>query len=372
MTQSPFDKVNHYKVIAMKITLEEFLREVFKSKRLLIISLLISLTLGLSYTFLNKRSFEVTIKLIPRSSDSGGLDMSGLGGLASLAGINVGSSQKSDDIPAAIYPEILSSTPYLLEVMKLDVLTEAGTSKSFNQFYFEDYKTLPLNKIKKYTIDLPSILLNSSNDQPSPIYPKDSLSFTPKEYEVIQYLRSKLSLNVSKQDGIVSLSFDSFDPFVSRDLADNAMNSLKARIKEYKLEKIKSEMNFLDSLNDVKRWQYENAQETLAKFKDENSNLTTSRSRIEEDRLEKEFDLAYELLSEVSKEFERVKISSKKIEPSFMILQPSVLPLEQVGSGRIMTIILISFASLIFVLILITVKLVVKKYIGFYKTGEAK
>ena len=345
----------------MKVTFDEFLNEVIIRRRAIIISLLGVFICSFMYILVKPSVFQVTVKLIPRVSESGGLNMSGLGGIASLAGINVGSNKVGDVIPPNIYPEILSSSPFSLEVMKLGIITKNGELKSFEEFYFHDIQELTINKIKKYTLGLPSLLTPSNDVQMASNDSQMLGSFDLSQYEVMEYLKSKLSLTVSKEDGIVSLSFSTIDPYVAKQLTENAIFVLKSRIKEYKLEKLNSELLFLDSLYQAKRLSYEKAQVSLADFRDRNANLSTSRSKIEEDRLEKEFNLEYDLLSEISKEYEGAKITYKKEEPSFMMLEPAFLPLEPTGSGRLLTLIMISTVGVIVILILIGVKLVLER-----------
>jgi hypothetical protein len=51
---------------------------------------------------------------------------SGLSGLASLAGINLSSMGGGSEIPPTLYPQIVSSVPYRMELMNSQVLNNSG------------------------------------------------------------------------------------------------------------------------------------------------------------------------------------------------------------------------------------------------------
>ena len=110
----------------ISINFGEIWRALLKYKFLIAITALLFAVLGALYSLTINNEYEATVKMVPESADSksGGGMAGGLGGLSSLAGlagINIGGATGVDAIQPAMYPNIVSSIPFLQELVNAKI-----------------------------------------------------------------------------------------------------------------------------------------------------------------------------------------------------------------------------------------------------------
>ena len=101
-----------------EIDLIPLFRKLWNERRKIIQWSLIGALLGLGIALVSPKEFVATSIMVPSGSDASSKlgSLSGLGGLAAMAGINLSTSSGSDLSPL-IYPKIVSSIPFILELM---------------------------------------------------------------------------------------------------------------------------------------------------------------------------------------------------------------------------------------------------------------
>lgn len=121
-------------------------RKVFKCwkerKRLFIKALSIAFILSCIWIFPQPRYYTTTITLAPESEmlSSGG----GLSSLASSFGFNIGNMTSSDAIYPTLYPDLMGSSNFIVDLFNIKVVNEDGDIKT-------DYYTY-LTKEQKVSI----------------------------------------------------------------------------------------------------------------------------------------------------------------------------------------------------------------------------
>ena len=100
-----------------------------------------------------------------------------------------------------------------------------------------------------------------------------------------------------------------------------------------------------------KRKEYESAQQKLAVFDDKNQNVVTSLAKTERQKLQYDYDLAYEVYKSLAQQLEEGKIKVKEETPVFTIIEPIVIPIQKSEPLRIfitITFMLIGFLGTVF------------------------
>ena len=80
----------------------------------------------------------------------------------------------------------------------------------------------------------------------------------------------------------------------------------------------------------------------IADYKDKNQNFSTEVAKIELKFLESEYDLAFEIYSELASNYESKKLQVKENTPVFTTLSPAVVPNEKSNLSKL-SILIISF-----------------------------
>ncbi|MDE5421898.1 hypothetical protein L3073_06735 [Ancylomarina sp. DW003] len=85
------------------------------------------------------------------------------------------------------------------------------------------------------------------------------------------------------------------------------------------------------------------AQNKLARFRDQNKNVSSAMAQTQIERLQSEFSMASSVYTELAKQLETQKIQVKEDTPVFTIIEPVVVPFERSKPKRAMILIIWTF-----------------------------
>ena len=128
--------------------------------RKIILKITVAFTfLGLFVAVFSENKFTASTTFVPLGQGSS-VGEGSLGSLASLAGINIGGAGNSEEISPELYPQIVGSIPFQLELLNTPLTIEGQTAPvSYSDYYENIYSPGLLSNIKKYTLGLPGVLI---------------------------------------------------------------------------------------------------------------------------------------------------------------------------------------------------------------------
>ncbi len=115
-----------------EIDLIALIKQLWVSKKLIIKSVIGFVALGVFVALFSPTIYTASSTFIPQSSSSSG--GSSLSGLASLAGINLGSNVAGSEIPPSIYPQIIQSVSFKRELLEATISVSNSSSQSLKDF----------------------------------------------------------------------------------------------------------------------------------------------------------------------------------------------------------------------------------------------
>ena len=333
-----------------EIDLIALIKRLWKKRMFVIYVTLAFMVLGLMIALFSKKEYTATTVFVPQTSRQG--VSSSMSSLASLAGINLGQVGGGESLSPAIYPQLLSNVDFIKELMYTPIKFEEWPEKVtlFDYYTNEDYnKPTFFGTVKKYTLGLPGVIIkaikgsnkeeadSAAADGPLPV-------FTEKEYACKQVLTNLVSITINDKDGYVELSASMPEPVAAAEVATAAFNLLEKYITEYKIEKAKATLDFVNDRFAEAKADFEEKQKELASFRDANRMLTTATSQIAQERLEREYELANTIYTELARQKTQVELQVKEDTPVLSVVQPVVVPFEKSKPKR--AIILIAFTFL--------------------------
>ena len=105
----------------MEIDLMEYARKLWAARKLLIKVAGLAIVVGIVIALTTPKQYTVSVTLAPESSKSGGGGLSGIASMLGVGGFNMGSD--ADALNVTLYPDIVSSTPFILDLMDTPVST---------------------------------------------------------------------------------------------------------------------------------------------------------------------------------------------------------------------------------------------------------
>ena len=309
----------------------------------------IFIVLGLVAAITMKRTYTVSTTMVPQMSSS---RSSSLASLASLAGMDLGMTQTSELSPL-VYPQIVESVPYRVELMHTPLHFEKADTAVSLLTYAKDYmKPGVMATIKKYTIGLPFLLLSKLSKPKDVVLPGDwsaegsneprPYTVTKDEEKMLKYLATAVNLAVDKKEGYLTLTVNGMEPVQTADLAIKAQELLQAEVTRFRTEKAEDELKYIqERYNEVKK-EAESYQASLAVLTDRSQSMTTSRARLERERLQTKYAVSSAVYSELAKQLETAKMKVKRDTPILTVVQPVTVPTKP-SNSRAKTLIIWTF-----------------------------
>ena len=91
-------------------------------------------------------------------------------------------------------------------------------------------------------------------------------------------------------------------------MTQKAKDLLQKTITEFKIEKATAQLQFIEERYNEKKKEFELVQEKLAAFRDRNKNVTSAIALTHEEQLQNEYQLAFNVYSELAQQLEQAQI----------------------------------------------------------------
>jgi uncharacterized protein involved in exopolysaccharide biosynthesis len=252
----------------------------------------------------------------------------------------------------------MSSTTFRKELMQTPIdFEKAGKSVSFFEYYTsEEYNKPGIGDyVVKYTIGLPFVILNAiRGEQPEPVYNISDegdgakIETTSKdEYNALKILSECVSLSLDDKKGYVTISTSMPEPLAAAQLAQATVSLLQKYITEFKIEKVQSNLDFVQERFDEAKRNFEDVQARRAKLRDANMNTTRYSARTEMERLDAEYTLAQGVYTSLAQQVEQAKISVKETAPILTVIKPVTVPYKKSKPQRAMILFAFTFLGVV-------------------------
>lgn len=278
--------------------------------------------------------------------------------LAAMAGLEVSMSSRSDAISPTVYPDVISSTPFLVKLSQSQVPV-AQKKKTLFDYLSEDVSSPLIIKVVSLpllVVDGIRSLLPSTGDDlaADTLSPMSAYRLTQKQEKILSALNKRISVAVDKKKRIITASVQMQDPVICAVVADSLVHCLNEYITQYRTQKAKQDYAFTAGLLADAKNNFYQAQARYAQYSDANNNVVKSSVTIERDRLYNEQQLAFGVYSNLSQQLEMAKIRVQEQTPCISILEPPRIPVFKSNmskAGIVGFTLLLGFAlSVLFVL----------------------
>jgi len=177
--------------------------------------------------------YKATVLLAPAHSDSS--DLSGalgqLGGLASLAGVDISGGDSSE---AQMAQEIMKSWSFIdvfiaENNISVEVYAAEGWSRGSNELQIDD---------DIYDAETKTWLIE--NDNTGEVGP-------PSSWVLFQAFSERLVVSENKKSGLVSVSIEYYSPQIAKQWLDMYVAAINAHMQQRQMEKVTNNINYLQA-----------------------------------------------------------------------------------------------------------------------------
>ena len=302
-----------------EIDLIELLKTAWNGRKQIIVISFVFVLAGVTSALLSATVYTSSTTFINSQGEPS--SNSGLSGVASLVGINLGGISSGSEIPSTMYPQIGESVEF-----KRDLLDSYIDEKE--QIKLEDFLT-DYNKIEK------NVTENNKK-----------LFVSEYEDELFDVINDIVSISVNQIDGFITISANMPYSEFAANTCVNARDILQEIVINSRIQSAKQKLEYSEKQLASKRIEFEEIQNKLAYFNDSNLNLVTSSVINEREKIEAEFQILNAVMIELSKQVEQRKLQVSEDTPVFSILKEASMPVRRSSPKRTQMVLIFGFIGL--------------------------
>ena len=350
-----YQNQNNMPVEEQEIDLVELIQKMWINRWLIIKVASVFVVLGVLVALFSAKVYTASCDIVPDTGKSGNSKMSSL---AALAGVNMSSGEDVMALSPLVYENIMNGTTFRKELMQTKInFEEIDEPVSFFDYYTSEEYNKPsvFSYIKKYTIGLPFVILNAiRGEQPEPDYSGVGKSEGPtvetlnkEEFDAMKILGESISLTLEEKKGFVTITSNMPEAVAAAQLTQATVVLLQKYITEFKIAKVQSNLDFIQSRYDEAKKNFEDIQVRRAAFRDANTNTNKYSARVEAEKLDAEYTLAMNLYSELATQLEQAKIEVKKDTPVLTVVRPVTIPYKKSKPQRAQILLAFTFLGVV-------------------------
>lgn len=345
-------KQNNHNDEEIEIDLIGILRKIIGIRKTIYKAAGIGLVVGIIVAISIPKQYTVGVTLSPEMGGSKGGGLSGLA--ASFLGSGVSMNEGTDALNASLSADIVSSTPFLLELSTMKIPALKGGTMTLNVYLDEESSPW-----WSYVIGLPGMVIGGVKslftEEESESVPSDkanlgTIELSKKESEKIEALKKKILASVDKKTSMTTVSVTLQNPKVAAVVADSVVRKLQEYIIDYRTTKAKEDCLYLERLFKERQQEYYDAQKKYADYMDSHDNIILQSVRAEQERLQNDMSLAYQVYSQVANQLQVARAKVQEEKPVFAVVEPAVIPLYPSGTSRKIYVLAFIFLSVCIVI----------------------
>ena len=334
-----------------EIDLMDILRKIIGIRKTIYKAASIGLIIGVIIAICIPKQYTAEVTLSPEMSSNKGTGLSGLA--ASFLGSDVAMGDGTDALNASLSADIVSSTPFLLELSTMEIPASKGVNMTLNTYLDEEY--VPW---WSYVIGFPSIIIDGAKslfiEEDELVYSnrtnKGVIELSQKESKKIEVLKNTITAIVDKKTSMTTVAVTLQNPKVAAVLADSVVKKLQEYIIDYRTTKAKEDCIYLEKLFKERQQEYYAAQKEYANYIDSHDNIILQSVRAEQERLQNDMSLAYQVYSQVANQLQVARAKVQEEKPVFEVVEPAVVPLKPSGISKKVYVLVFIFLSVCIVM----------------------
>ena len=320
-----------------EIDIMALVKRLWEKKAFVIKVTCIFAVLGVIVAITSPKEYTASCVVVPETK-GGAFSGSSLGGLAAMAGINLGASGGGEMLSPLMYDKLIKNIDLRKELMQTPINWEEYEQPVTILDYYTnpDYaKTSVMGTIKKYTIGLPFVILNAIRGEQEkkevalPASGPQLSAYTQDELKCIKAFAGQFSLMADKKNGDVIISARMPEALAAAQVAEAVKNLLQKYVIELKLQKAEINYDYIKQRYDEAKVVFEQKQEEYAKFQDANKVLSTALSKAKEEQMRSEFNVARDLFNQLTTQLVQAEMKIKEDIPILTVVEPVQIPLEK-------------------------------------------
>lgn len=308
------------------VDLMVIIRKLWQKRKVLYKTCGISILIGLIIAFSIPKEYTVEVTLSPETMQSGSNSLTGMAAMVGLSGISYNGD--GDALNITLFPDILSSDPFTLELYSMLVKPEDAEEPLPLSEYMDNQRKpwwIWILNLPRKVVDGIVFLFSKEEIGEGELNP---FKLNEKETLKLEAIKKAMSANVNLKTGVTTITVVMQDAVVAATVADCVVMKLQDYITTYRTKKAIEDCAYWEKLYKERQQEYYDAQQRYADYVDENKSLYTQKSKVEGERLQNEMNLAYQVYNQMAQQLQLSKGKIQEAKPVFAIVNPATVPVK--------------------------------------------
>ena len=320
-----------------EIDIMALVRKLFSNWKKLLVWVGIAAVFGLIIGYSIPKTYTAYAELAPEIAQKSSSSMSSL---AALAGVNLNNMTVTDAMYPDLYPEIVNSVPFRIELfsMPVTILEKKDTVKTDMYDYLLNYNKSPWwSSVIGFPFKVLGWVKNIGKEKKDEVTGHaevDPYHLTLEQGKMVNALGESISISVDKKTYLISIATTAQNPKVSADLCQLVVSNLQKYVVNYRTEKSRHDLAYYQQLNEQAQKEYYEAQQRYARYVDANQGVVFQRVLIERERLQNEANLKYQVYNTTAQQVNNAKAKVQMETPVCAVIQPPTIPLKRTKPSK--------------------------------------
>lgn len=328
----------------MEIDLMAMARKLWVNRKFLYKAMGIGLVLGVVVALAMPKKYTVQVTLSPELGKS---STGQLANITSMLGLNSTGSGDADALNITLYPDIIASTPFVLELFDAKVTTLDDDEPVTMTDYLDNQKGSIVGTILSLPGKAVGAVMSLFSEEEAAPDTLNAFRLTKEQYQKAEVLRKAMTADVDKKTGVATISVTLGDPVVTATLTDSVVSKLQEYVTRYRVAKAEKDCAYYEKLYSERQQEYYEKQSLYAKYVDANKGVILHSALTERERLQNDMNLAYQVYSQVANQLQVARAKVQEAKPAFAVVEPATVPLLPSGTSRKVLVLAVVFLALV-------------------------
>ena len=301
-----------------EIDLWALLKVVLKNWKIVVITAAIITVIGIVFVFTTPRQYNSTALLAPEQLEK-----------------TNEKDQPQEALYPQIYPQIVSSTDFLLQLFPLEVTNADGSltttykeymirhqKRSFKQWAFRWYYVMRY----RLSPSAPTVVPSVAKQGP--------VQLSRSDEELLEGLRARILCKWDKKTNVITLTVTDQDPNIAAIVANQVTNQLQEAITDYRTRKARLDVEYAQNIYDQAHQEYTQAQSDYATYCDAFGQATLESYKARKNELEQTMQLKFNAFSSANEHLQEAQAKLQENTPAFYIFQQASIAGKPCNGSR--------------------------------------
>lgn len=339
------EEISKQEVLATneQIDLKAVLHRIIEKKSKLAIIILLAIVISIAIIFPVPRYYRSSVELAPElgiPNTSGG----SLSDIASSMGINLGGGIITDAISPELYPDLMKSNIFVIQLIDCKVRSNDGKiDTTYYQYLLKHQKYSPIAKL----VGAIKNVFSPKKNKMVASHTINPFKLTKEQDNIFGVIKNNIKSATDKKTNVITITVEDQDPLIAATMVENARKQLQIFITKYRTSKARNDVNYYTKLTQKAKADYEKVRHQYGVYSDANTEVTLPSVQSKLEDIENDMQLKFNVYTALNSQLQSAKAKLQERTPAFTVLNSACVPIKPAGPKRMIFVLGMTFMAVL-------------------------